>query len=348
MFPFWYKEKNNNKQIYKSFGKEIWRRYEKPVNNYLDVKVSYACNFKCEYCYQADKTGKRMCGTLSKENADNLLKFVRRLNEPYNVTLAGGEPFVYPHLQYLGEKLTKMGHEINIITNFSMPFEKIEQFVKQVNISAFSISVHLTQWPDMEVFYQKLQKLVAVREKNKLKFRILLTCVLTENNFEKVKQLEKQINQNFDLPLEIQRVYYDGVYAVYSPEIEEYMKQRGLDVPVEKANHIDFFGRRCWTGSKFFYIEHNGDVQRCYTSQKNDKIFYLGNLEKYKKIKFFSESVPCLSADCGNCVCYKHFIRQKFILDEQATKEDIEKAMKIGHKKTKSYKLKFWKKAKAI
>ena len=67
----------------------------KPLRNYLDVKITYACNFKCEYCYQADETGKRQIGTLSEENAINLVKFAKRLKEQYYITLAGGEPFVY-------------------------------------------------------------------------------------------------------------------------------------------------------------------------------------------------------------------------------------------------------------
>ena len=300
----------------------------KPLRNYLDVKITYACNFKCEYCYQADETGKRQIGTLSEENAINLVKFAKRLKEQYYITLAGGEPFVYPHLNYLGKELAKQGHIINIITNFSAPFEKIEEFIKLTNKNTgpFSISLHLSQHNDMNNVYDKLRKLTDLKNRLNLDFPILLTCVLTEDNFEKLKEVDEYISKNFDFPLEIQRVYdRQGIYKVYNQEIEDFMKTRGLDVPVEKANNINFYSRLCWCGSKFFYIESNGDIRRCYTRQKIDSLFNLGNLKNYKSIKVSNSPIPCFSSDGGKCVCYKHFERQKFLTDIKADDKTMEK-----------------------
>lgn len=36
-----------------------------PSKNFLDIKIGYACNFKCEYCYQVSE-GKRQTRLLKK------------------------------------------------------------------------------------------------------------------------------------------------------------------------------------------------------------------------------------------------------------------------------------------
>jgi len=300
-----------------------------PKHNYLDVKITYACNYKCEYCYQADGNGVRQTGAISKSNARNLVKFVKKLNEKYYVTIAGGEPFVYLHLDYLCRELTTLGHKINMITNFSVPFEKIKKFIITAgkNIEAFSISIHIERIHDFEVFYTRLEKFVELKNILGLNFRPLLTCVLTEKNFVKLIEVDSVIKKRFNLPLEIQRVQYAGKFHTYTKEIEDFMKTRGLDIPEEEVGNINFFGRKCWAGSKFFYIESNGDVRRCYTNQKNPGYLHLGNLKKVHKIKVFDEPMPCLSADNGNCICHKHFVRQKFLTSYMATEKEIAKCL---------------------
>ena len=319
---------SENTRIIDTKNREL---FPKPLRNYLDVKITYACNFKCEYCYQTDENGIRQTGMLSKEDAQNLVKFTKLLGEQYYVTLAGGEPFVYPYLNYLGKELSKQGHIVNLITNFSAPFEKIEEFVKLTNknLGPFSISLHLSQYKDMNEVYDKLRKLIDLKKNLNLDFPILLTCVLTEENFEKLKEVDDYINKNFNLPLEIQRVYDKNGYTVYNQEIEDFMKKRGLDVPVERANNNNFSGRYCWCGSKFFYIESDGNVKRCYTDQYPKNLFNLGKLKSYKKIRIFDGPVPCFSRRNCNCICYKHFERQKFITDIQADNQTIGKYLKL-------------------
>ena len=232
--------------------------------HHIDVKISYACNFKCEYCYQVDDNGNRFKGIFEHKNVDNLIKFIDRLHAKCRVNLVGGEPFIYPYLNELAEKLVSRGHLPNMITNFSAPFEKIQTFLDIVknNLRGFSISIHISQWSNINDLYEKLEKLINYKKKQGYEWEIWLSCVITE------------------------------------------------------ANHIDFFGRYCWAGSKFFYIEFNGDVHRCYTRQiKND---ILGNLSDYKKIKISDYPTPCLSADNGNCVCFKHFVGSKFLTEYSA------------------------------
>lgn len=302
--------------------------FQLPVMNHIDLKITYACNYQCEYCYQRNKDGTRPHDFLSKENAENFVKFCRRLGSSFHITLAGGEPFVYPYLQYLGEELTQMGNTVNLITNFSVDFEKIKRFIEGCNgkLDWFSISIHLTQWTDMELFYKKLRQLIDYNHDVDQSFNIVCTCVVTNDNFKKVQEMDLTMNQEFkEIQVQYQRVLYDGVYDIYTDEIEAFLAEKGLSMTIKKeeANTLNFYGRKCWAGSRFFYIESNGDVRRCYTPQQNNKLFYLGNLEKYEEIKINEDPVPCLSRK-GDCICFPHFVNSKFITECVASQSEID------------------------
>ena len=133
------------------------KTFAEPHMNHIDVKITYACNFKCEYCYQVDENGKRQKGVLSKEHAENLLKFIDKLGLKFTVTLAGGEPFAYPHLEFLVRGLSERGCEVILITNFSAPLERIIEVVRlcKGNMKGISISIHLSQWIDIQELYNK-------------------------------------------------------------------------------------------------------------------------------------------------------------------------------------------------
>jgi MoaA/NifB/PqqE/SkfB family radical SAM enzyme len=307
-------------------------RYEEPVENFMDVKITYACNFKCEYCYQSDeKTGWRpQDRMLSKENAENFIHFLGRFDKTFSITLAGGEPLVYPHLEYLCENICKLGHKVNIVTNFSLPFERIEKIVHYIAQSkgVINISIHLSQWPDIQDFYSRLQKLIDLKiQNNYSELTILLTCVITEDNFEKAREIRKYINEHFLIPLELQRCYSrGGQYYPYPANMESELTKMGLDVPEAVANNAVFTGYLCWTGSRFFYIESDGVIKSCYAYRPGEKDYnvnVLGNLSEYKKVKIYNLPQKCKWKH--NCICYKHFIRQKFIINGQAMLDKLEK-----------------------
>ena len=123
----------------------------------------------------------------------------------------------------------------------------------------------------------------------------------------------------------MQRVYYGGQYATYPKHIDEFFADKGLDVPDDVANKVNFFGNKCWCGSKFFYIESDGQIRRCYTHQSNSKTYELGSLDDVDGITVLPGPIPCLSDDkISPCVCFKHFQRQAFLSDIKAEDAEIE------------------------
>ena len=269
------------------------------------------------------KKGKDVVRTFSLKK---MLSILLNFAGDWDITLAGGEPFVYPYLHYLAENLTLMGNIINLITNFSAPEEKLYEFFESCNnkLEWFNISVHLSQWEKIEEFYEKLDKVLQYKKNKNKSFHINLTSVVTLENFEEVKQLVKTIEQRYeDVPIHLQRVKYCGKYALYPEEIEKYLLDKGVTVSKEEANHINFYGRKCWGGVKFFYVESNGDIKRCYTKQKNPMVFHLGNLSNLDQVKIYKEPYPCLSEKNGACICHPHFVNEKFVTQVMSSEQEI-------------------------
>ena len=296
--------------------------------NYLDIKIGYACNFKCEYCYQVFD-GKRQIGTFKKEYIAPLLSYLDRTKSLFFVMLAGGEPFIYPYLNEISDALIRKGHYLGIITNFSASKITIENFLLKTNgfLKFLSISVHLSQWENIEDFFCKFKNIIEFIKKNKMDIRIRTTCVLTAENVDMVKSLYRKMKE-YGFLLYIQRVYYNGKYQSYSSEIENYFKDKGLDVRSENIDNVKFYGNLCSAGSRFLYIESNGDVFRCYTQQENEKLYKLGSLDKLEKIPVLNKAYPCLAHE--NCVCFKHFKQQHFITDQKASRKELNEALNFN------------------
>lgn len=287
--------------------------HKKPDFNIIDVKVCYSCNMACEYCYQI-YNGERTKPIMSLENANNLIKFSERLKEEvgwFYFTLAGGEPFTYPHLEHLATGLSKAGHRVSTITNFTCDIDKIRQYILGIgeNVGCFAISVHLSQWDNIEDFYKKLKTLIDMNSG----VYIQLTCVITEENYLKAFALEDRIKNEFGLEIQLQRYYGLGYrYKIYSDEVEKALLARNLNVPQEEANQAFFNGRLCWNGIRFFYIESDGNVQRCYAPQTDNSKFILGNLSNWQDITIFKEPQPCLTKN--ECLSYKFFEGKGFVI----------------------------------
>ena len=158
-----------------------------------------------------------------------------------------------------------------------------------------------------------------------LQFLVRITCVVTDENFVKVKEMTRVIESRFSkMQLFLQRVYCNGRYHHYNSEIEEFLRTKGVDVQEERVDETNYYGRMCWAGNRFFYIESNGDVMRCYTRQENEDKYKLGNLDEYDRICILEGPAPCISRDEGKCICHPHFEFCGLILDDEATQKNID------------------------
>jgi MoaA/NifB/PqqE/SkfB family radical SAM enzyme len=284
---------------------------DKEMTNVINVDITYFCNYHCEYCYQGIKKCQKH---ISDTVYENIFKFLSTLKETFTVHLIGGEPYLYPRFFEMSERVVKMGHNVSLTTNFSTPQNIIEKFlaVTDGHLTAYEISILLTQIKDMEEFYSKLEWLKSRIEYSKIK----IFCVATNDNFEKVRQIKSRV-KNLGLKLTIQRMFDDNdEYAEYNREIEKYFLEEkadddGIDVPlsfIKSKNKFNVYGKACHTGTKFFKVLIDGEVMRCFNPQFCP-YSQLGDFSKSDKVNILPDNTPCMTAN-GKCKCYVGFGRR--------------------------------------
>ena len=80
----------------------------------MEIEFSRACNFRCAYCYLADRTAG--VDELSREEIKNVILQAKELGAR-KIIILGGEPSIYPHLIEMLRFLGSLGLEIEIFTN---------------------------------------------------------------------------------------------------------------------------------------------------------------------------------------------------------------------------------------
>ena len=76
------------------------------------LEVTDICNLKCEGCYRQYLTGHK-----SLEEVKEEIRFFKRWRNPDNVSIAGGEPLIYPHIVDTVAFIAENGMKPVILTN---------------------------------------------------------------------------------------------------------------------------------------------------------------------------------------------------------------------------------------
>jgi organic radical activating enzyme len=220
------------------------------------------------------------------------------------VKLTGGEPIIHPRFFELAEQVIRHGHKLEIGTNFSMPncyFEKLVDLIEEDRESRLLIiaSLHISQIDSVDWF---IQKAAALRDYAGLKLQFDILTVLTNENFEILKNAYAQFkNENF--LLQFKRLKVNGQFITYQNTIETYLRQTlsGEELRALQEGEIlkdwESFGTPCKTGFASLNIYEDGRVQRCYTP--HDHLFQLGNIND--TVRVFKKVMPC---PCKRCTCY--------------------------------------------
>lgn len=80
----------------------------------MEIEFSRACNFRCAYCYLADRTAGT--GELSRAEIKEVILQAKDLGAR-KIIILGGEPTIYPHLVEMLRFLGNQGLEIELFTN---------------------------------------------------------------------------------------------------------------------------------------------------------------------------------------------------------------------------------------
>lgn len=258
----------------------------------VEWEITTKCNYKCDYCCQKLYT-KFFWKHSSNEVVEAMFNYFNNLEGQWLIKISGGEPIIHPRFFEIVNNIKQNNHKFSTTTNFSLPLKKLTEIVDTLgdNFLYITASLHLTEIADSNEFIQKAIKF------NKIKApgtKFIVTSVLVEEYFDKLIEMEK-IFSNENVNFELSPLKNTTTYVKYKNlNINNYIEEKGLR-NVDKIRHQNLFGTKCFTGNKFFRVNVNGDVLRCYNFQPG---FLLGNIAK-GSFKPFEDAKPCLSTKCS-------------------------------------------------
>jgi MoaA/NifB/PqqE/SkfB family radical SAM enzyme len=268
-------------------------------NGSMHWRIANACNYNCSYCVSDLKSNPRKSII---PNGHDSLEFLNRIQDAFpgkwNFYFDGaGEPFLIKNFFDIIKKLIKNGNKVGVITNLSFPASKTLEFceITKGSLLYLKASLHLEQ-ADFEEF---LEKAILVEKAIGDKFKVL--SVARKENILELEEIGKRFFDNgIQFVLQPERDYKS--YGKENP----YVKYEKRELEIIKhfqgffydKDSIKFRGKLCWAGCKYFIVNENGDVWRCYPalSLKSEN-GYLGNLFKgnfnFKKVPSICEYEYC-------------------------------------------------------
>jgi len=147
------------------------------------------CNLACKYCYAAPFSGKYM----DKMRFLELIEEFRRLNV-FQLTLAGGEPFMHPDIVEILNACAASGMWFGLITNGTFlddaMLERVGPLLKDRKRFLLQISLDSSD-PSCNDFTRGRGKLVLENINRTLKYGVPLQigCVLTRSNISTAHEL---------------------------------------------------------------------------------------------------------------------------------------------------------------
>jgi radical SAM protein with 4Fe4S-binding SPASM domain len=94
----------------------------------MEIEFSRECNFRCAYCYLADRTAG--AGELSRAEIKDVILQAKELGAR-KIIILGGEPSIYPHLVEMLRYLGSLGLQIEIFTNGTGVTEELAEVLAE-------------------------------------------------------------------------------------------------------------------------------------------------------------------------------------------------------------------------
>lgn len=269
------------------------------------LRLYRTCNYNCSYCSISHEDRKSKFGlAITEEGMKKILKFFDQRGE-WHIQITGGEPTIHPNFIEFCQKIT-YNHYLNMVTNNSISFRKLNEFVNVVNpkkIQYIQCSLQEVDEDDerLDVFLEKMKMYINNG------FRAYVSYVGVPDRLEKV---EKYFNlfMNNSIPFVVQ-VYHGEYKGKKYPE--QYTKQEIafldkfmvssmyrslLDVGVRKPS-----GKTCGAGYRRILADAiDGKVYSCLNDTNP-----IGNIYDNKLI-LSDKPFICGAKNCS-CIFEPHY-----------------------------------------
>lgn len=296
--------------IIKAGNEKLWNK------NFMHIffALNCTCNFKCSYCCNQN-TRKKYPAVFPKERIASLLDEIFSLErEEYLFSLVGGEPSIYPHLEYFYAEVNKKASKptkIRIYTNGSRLPHLTKLIEQNTNIShELFISMHFEQKPKEEYLnllsafaYPELATVKLLLQPTKLEetlaFRDKVTALGYSFDIDPIAiwgKLRTDYPENEVAFLKKQKnlINFANVYSHNGETIKEELNFLDYYTHHEKFNYQ---GLTCTAGKNFLRIMPDGIVTFCHKDWTNEKFSILENsLLSY--IHIYND-ITCMATRCG-------------------------------------------------
>ncbi len=315
----------NENVLYESkYYDELYNR-----NLYLTIHPTGDCNFRCAYCFEADKQLSRVA--MSETNQNAVCKFVQKNIHDYtalHVVWFGGEPLVqFQILKKLSENFIKIcesrhiPYSAEIVTNGFLLDANVFDMLYKLNVYTYMVTIdgfkeqhdNLRYTRDGKGTYDTIIKnLLEIKNNKKYKFARITIRVNVTNNLMSV----------FDEFID----YLDSMFAedprfsfIFVPA-ENFSKTKsvGNDIFVD-GNEVslrllknEIYTKKMYPGILNNYIINPG--QGCIASMKNSYVI-ASNLEVYKCSTHYDMEVNKIGCiDVNGNILINEFFHYKWYL----------------------------------
>ena len=304
---------NNN--IIRSGYKHFFLKNTMVVN----INVQDQCNFRCSYCINSASKNK-MKRRLDKDCLDRFIDDLdSRNHSEYIFRVAGGEPLLYPHIEFLVDKIDKSissKKRICFATNGSLLHKNGDLLYLNASNTTlrFLISVHLEQI-DIDTY---IRNIIDFGHHEDIRCKILFTPG-TLNETRKIVSLfsDHQINHSISVVANSGGTPYEYsneeirflkstdaakknvLFHEYEDGTVEEIDRITQALHPEKMNYKEMF---CAAGLAALRLAPDGTCSRCFGFLKKGEKFDL-NVQRLRDIPELTR--PCICpVNCCTCMTF--------------------------------------------
>lgn len=273
------------------------------MKTFWNWDIHYACNYRCSYCFLADKWD-----TASKANRyPGIKKWMQvwdRIYERYgdcHIHFSGGEPFMYPDfLDFVTHLSNKFTLEFTTNLSFDAPY-----FIRKVKPESGKLNVSFhPEFADFDKFIKSVLLL------KRSEFPVSVSFVAYPPHLKMMSELKNKFNEKeIDFIIQPFRGNYgQRIYpAGYTETDKDLLRFCGVDPAVNKDIFDYYFKtnqeetRLCRMGQAYGKIYASADVHRCCSAGANK----IGNLLDDPDFSLLDKPETCGIKDCA---CWKRMV----------------------------------------
>ncbi len=172
----------------------------------MEIYPSLICNERCDFCY----LGNELNSTKLQFPEDRIDDFVNNISSAgvFNISILGGEPFLYSGLNSLLDKLYRERIDISLSTNGTINKPLILERIK-LSKTKLNVSFHSTDKEKQERLVRKIgsfkQTVNTINQARELNIPLHVTTVLNKLNLDDVENLVRFVG---DLGVQSMTVAY--------------------------------------------------------------------------------------------------------------------------------------------